>query len=462
MLQEYLNQLLDVFSDGVCVTDTQGVVLFVNAKHEELTGVPHNSMMGRNVLEFLGKGVFDVVLNPEVLRTGKPVTRVQRLSNGRRLVLEGHPLFDSNGHVAFCVTLMRDESRLQELQAKVAFQKELLEVFSKLSNAQKQESRLPEIVQSAAMARLHAKIHVLAQTDAPVLILGETGVGKDVLARRIHMESDRAERPFIKVDCGSITPQLIETELFGYMGGTFSGANKNGKVGLIEAASTGTVFLDEIGELPIAMQTRLLRFLQDGEVLRVGATTPKKLDVRVIAATNRNLEKAVAEGDFRSDLYYRLKIAVLHIPPLRERHDDILPMAHFFLEFYCRKYGRSMEFSPEAEDAMQHYEWPGNVRELKNMVQGIAVTCSENIIQPSHLPFMSVLSAGTEKENALPAISFDGRTYKEIMKDMEAVILKAAMRKYGSIANVAKELQVDRSTIFRKVKDLEKKGVNVN
>lgn len=462
MLQEYLNQLLDVFSDGVCVTDTQGVVLFVNAKHEELTGVPHSSMMGHNVLEFLGKGVFDVVLNPEVLRTGKPVTRVQRLSNGRRLVLEGHPLFDSNGHVAFCVTLMRDESRLQELQAKVVFQKELLEVFSKLSNAQKQESRLPEIVQSAAMAHLHAKIHVLAQTDAPVLILGETGVGKDVLARRIHMESGRAERPFIKVDCGSISPQLIETELFGYMGGTFSGANKNGKVGLIEAASTGTVFLDEIGELPIAMQTRLLRFLQDGEVLRVGATTPKKLDVRVIAATNRNLEKAVAEGEFRSDLYYRLKIAVLHIPPLRERHDDILPMAHFFLQFYCRKYGRNMEFSPEAEDAMQHYEWPGNVRELKNMVQGIAVTCSENIIQPSHLPFVSVLSAGEEKENALPAISFDGRTYKEIMKDMEAVILKAAMRKYGSIANVAKELQVDRSTIFRKVKDLEKKGVNVN
>lgn len=462
MLQEYLNQLLDVFSDGVCVTDTQGVVLFVNAKHEELTGVPHNSMMGRNVLEFLGKGVFDVVLNPEVLRTGKPVTRVQRLSNGRRLVLEGHPLFDSNGHVAFCVTLMRDESRLQELQAKVAFQKELLEVFSKLSNAQKQESRLPEIVQSAAMARLHAKIHVLAQTDAPVLILGETGVGKDVLARRIHMESDRAERPFIKVDCGSISPQLIETELFGYMGGTFSGANKNGKVGLIEAASTGTVFLDEIGELPIAMQTRLLRFLQDGEVLRVGATTPKKLDVRVIAATNRNLEKAVAEGEFRSDLYYRLKIAVLHIPPLRERYDDILPMAHFFLDFYCRKYGRSMEFSPEAEEAMQRYEWPGNVRELKNMVQGIAVTCAEHTIQPSHLPFVSTLSAREEKENTPPAIAFDGRNYKEIMKDMEAAVLKAAMRKYGSIANVAKELQVDRSTIFRKVRELEKRGVHFN
>ena len=223
MLQNHIDQLLDVFSDGVCVTDTQGVVLFVNAMHEALTGVPHDSMMGHNVLEFLGKGVFDVVLNPEVLRTGKMVTKVQTLSNGRRLVLEGHPLFDKNGHVAFCVTLMRDESRLQELQGKVAFQKELLDVFSKLSNSSKQESRMPEIVYSPAMVRLYSKIRVLAQTDAPVLILGETGVGKDVLARRIHTESGRAERPFIKVDCGSISPQLIETELFGYVGGTISG-----------------------------------------------------------------------------------------------------------------------------------------------------------------------------------------------------------------------------------------------
>ena len=211
MLQEYLDQLLDVFSDGVCVTDAQGTVLFLNAMHEKLTGVPHASMIGHNIQEFVGRGVFDVILNPEILRTGKSMTRVQTLANGRRLVLEGHPIFDDDGVASYCVTLIRDESRLQELQGKVAFQKELLEVFSKLSNSPKQESRMPEIVQSATMTSLHGKVRVLAQTDAPVLILGETGVGKDVLARRIHMESDRAERPFIKVDCGSISPQLIET-----------------------------------------------------------------------------------------------------------------------------------------------------------------------------------------------------------------------------------------------------------
>ena len=460
MLQEYLDQLLDVFSDGVCVTDAQGTVLFLNAMHEKLTGVPHASMIGHNIQEFVGRGVFDVILNPEILRTGKSMTRVQTLANGRRLVLEGHPIFDGDGVASYCVTLIRDESRLQELQGKVAFQKELLEVFSKLSNSPKQESRMPEIVQSATMTSLHGKVRVLAQTDAPVLILGETGVGKDVLARRIHMESDRAERPFIKVDCGSISPQLIETELFGYVGGTFSGANKNGKVGLIEAASTGTVFLDEIGELPIAMQTRLLRFLQDGEVLRVGATTPRKLDVRVIAATNRDLEKAVAEGEFRSDLYYRLKIAVLEVPPLRARRDDILPMAQVFLDFYSHKYGRRLSFSPEAEKLMLHYSWPGNVRELKNMVQGLAVLCPDEIIGPSHLPFAASMPGyGTENDEASPIV-FDGRSYKDIMKDVEGVVLRAAMQKYGNIANVARELNVDRSTIFRKVKELEKRGVS--
>ena len=164
------------------------------------------------------------------------------------------------------MTLLRDESSLQELQSRLLFQKELLDVFSKLSNSPQNSAftQMPEIVQSSVMTRLRNKVSVIAKTDAPVLILGETGVGKDVLARRIHTESGRAENSFIKVDCGSISPQLIETELFGYVGGTFSGANRNGKGGLIEAANNGTMFLDEIGELPIAMQTRLLRFLQDG------------------------------------------------------------------------------------------------------------------------------------------------------------------------------------------------------
>ncbi|MBR3880416.1 MAG: sigma 54-interacting transcriptional regulator [Mailhella sp.] len=459
MLHNYIEQLLNVFNDGVCVTDSTGKMIFLNSMHEKLTGIPHDSMVEHNILEFIGQEAFDVAINPEVIRTRKAVTKIQTLANGRRLVLEGHPIFDEAGNVAYCVTLLRDESRLAELQGKLTFQRELLEVFSKLSSSHRTEIRqMPEVAQSAVMTSMRGKINVIAQTDAPVLILGETGVGKDVLARRIHSESTRADKPFIKVDCGSISPQLIETELFGYVGGTFSGANRNGKVGLIEAAANGTVFFDEIGELPIGMQTRLLRFLQDGEVQRVGSTTTKRLDVRVVAATNKDLEKAIAAGEFRSDLYYRLKIAVLNIPPLRDRRDDILPMAHMFLDFYSHKYGRKMEFSAEADNCMQSYGWPGNVRELKNMVQGLAVTCADSVILPSHLPFACLPKAG-EASEALSTVNFDGRSYKEIVKDMEGVVLQAALRKYGNIANIAKALQVDRSTIFRKMKELEKKGM---
>lgn len=458
MLQDYLDQVLDVFSDGVCVTDAEGKVLYVNAMHAELTGVSREGMVGHNVLEFTGTGVFDIVLNPEILRIKKPLTKVQTLASGRRLVLEGHPIFNESRDVAYCITIIRDESRLDELKRTVDFQKELLDVFTKLSSSKPQNHDAPEIVHSRSMRSLMSKISMLAKTDAPVLLLGETGVGKDVLAKRIHRESGREACPFIKVDCGSISPSLIETELFGYVGGTFSGANRNGKVGLIEAANTGTVFLDEIGELPLNMQTRLLRFLQDGEIQRVGATTPKKLDVRIVAATNRDLEQAMKNGEFRSDLYYRLRIAVLEIPPLRERRDDILPLAHYFLDFYSRKYGRKMSFSPECEKALQNYGWPGNVREMRNTLQGIAVTCADEKIRPEHLPFTTPAESKGEGQAELPGIVFDGRSWKDIMKEMEGAVLHAAMRRYGSITEISKKLKIDRSTIFRKIKDLEKRG----
>ncbi len=462
MLQDYLEQVLDIFSEGVCVTDAEGQVLYVNAMHQELTGVSHDAMIGHNVLEFTGKGVFDIVLNPEILRTKSPMTRVQTLASGRKLVLEGHPIFNESRDVAYCITIIRDESRLHELKRTVEFQKELLDVFTKLSGTKPQISDAPEIVHSRSMRSLMGKISMLAKTDAPVLILGETGVGKDVLAKRIHRESGRESCPFIKVDCGSISPSLIETELFGYVGGTFSGANRNGKVGLIEAANSGTVFLDEIGELPPNMQTRLLRFLQDGEIQRVGATTPKKLDVRIIAATNRDLEQAIKNGEFRRDLYYRLRIAVLEIPPLRKRRDDILPLAHFFLEFYSRKYGRKMSFSPECEKALLEYAWPGNVRELRNTVQGIAVTCADEIIRSEHLPFASAAEGKVFSDHGQIAqrIVFDGRSWKDIMKELESEVLHAALQHYGSITEISKKLKIDRSTIFRKIKDQEKRGEN--
>ncbi len=463
VLLEYLEQIFNAFKEGICISDADGIVVHLNERHAEITGIPRNEMLGHSVMEFVNRGTFDVVLNPEIMRTGQPATSVQTVSGGRKLILEAFPVFDRDGHVVLCMTFMRDITMLSSMREQLDAQKELLTAFQQLTSFGDDQIislKLPKIFTSRAMVNLYGEVDRIARTDATVLLLGETGVGKDVIARRIHAASPRSDKPFIKVDCGSIPENLIETELFGYAAGTFSGASRQGKVGLIEAASGGTLFLDEIGELPMSMQTRLLRVLQDFEIMRVGSTVPKPVNVRVIAATNKNLEQAIANGEFRSDLYYRLKVAVLAIPPLRERKADILPLTRMFLNFYGRKYYRKLALSGEAEQLLLKHKWPGNVRELENLVQGLLVTCKGSEILPQDLPFGA--SPHRESVAAKPQaqeISLEGRTYKEIMKEYENKVLVAAMERWGNIGDVARHFQVDRSTIFRKVKDLEKQGL---
>lgn len=457
MLQDYLEQLCDAFRDAICVSDRQGIVVLVNKRHAELTGIPKENMLGRSTQDMVGGGLFDVVLNPEVVRTKQMATNIQNISNGRKMVLEGHPVFDDGGEVAFVVTFIRDVTTLTELREQLATQKELLETFQKLSNPDpEQQIKYPRIVHSNVMRKLYGEVAAIADTDATVLLLGETGVGKDVVARRIHATSPRADKAFIKVDCGSIPENLIETELFGYAAGTFSGASKNGKAGLIEAASSGTLFLDEIGELPMNMQSRLLRVLQDWEVMRVGSTTPKRVDVRVIAATNKDLEKEVIRGRFRNDLYYRLKVAVIKIPPLRNRQADILPLARSFLSFYSGKYHKQIEFAEDAEKALLKYHWPGNVRELENLVQGLVVTGKKAFIDCRDLSIARQSPRATEYARMeMGALDLEGKSFKEIMKALENAVIRAGLARYGSISEAAKHFQVDRSTIFRKVKEME-------
>ena len=310
---------------------------------------------------------------------------------------------------------------------------------------------------SPAVRRMLEMIHTVAPSEATVLINGKSGTGKELAARAVHECSARCDKPFIAVNCGAIPDALLESELFGHARGAFTGATSNRK-GRFAQADGGTLFLDEIGELPMPMQTRLLRFLQDWEIMRVGSTTPKQIDVRIVAATNKNLERAIARGEFRSDLYYRLKVAVIAIPPLRDRQADILPLARMFLRFYGSKYHRQLAFSEEAESLLLDYKWPGNIRELENLVQGLAVTSKDSVIRASDVPISGVAKPAASARRDDLDFELDGKTYKEIMKDLENKVLSAAMERYGSITEVARHFQVDRSTIFRKVKELEKEG----
>lgn len=455
MLCDYIEQLYDTFSDAVCVSDSNGVIVLVNKRYSELTGLPKEKVVGMHVQEMVKDGVFDTVLNAQVVNSGENVASVQRLYNGLVLMLDGHPIKNDAGKVSYVVTIIRDITALSELREVVTAQKELLETFHSHYDdaARVEQPRYPRVLQSAAMRQLYGEASGIARTDATVLLLGETGTGKDVMARHIHGISQRASGPFIKLDCGSIPENLIESELFGYDPGSFSGASRHGKAGLVEAANNGTLFLDEIGELPLSLQSRLLRVLQDREVLRLGATAPKKVDVRVIAATNKNLEEEMERGAFRKDLYYRLNVAVLRLPPLRKRKADILPLAQGFLNYYGRKYNKSVRFSAEVENLLQAHTWPGNVRELENLVQSALIKCKKDIIEARDLDGISQVQPQMEnRPRSLPLPSLDGKTFKSIVHDLEAELIDAGLKKYGSMDEVARNFQVDRSTIFRKMR----------
>jgi len=454
-VKKYWSQIIETFDEAVSISDPDGIILYANKRHEELTGIPRQELIGKSVHDLVRRGLFDVVLNPGILRSKQPETQVQELANGQKLVLEGHPVFDEDGNVALVITYLRDVTKLSELREQLSSQQELLKAFQKMQGLDMTADHMPIMVQSKTMKQLFGQLSIIAETDATVLLLGETGVGKDVFARRLHKLSPHADKAFIKADCGSMPKNLIETELFGYAPGTFSGGNKGGKIGLIEAASGGTLFLDEIGELPLLMQTRLLRLLQDREIVRVGATVPQKVKVRIVAATNKNLEKEVEAGRFRSDLYYRLKVAVIDIPPLRKRKVDILPFVKTFLKFFCQKYRREITFSQEAENALLKHSWPGNVRELENLVLGCVVTSKKNVIDVADLPFSPSTKICVGAKDGLTGMEVSGKSMKEILGEVEKAIILNGMKRVGNIAKLAEELKLDRTTVFRKLKKYE-------
>ena len=454
-IETYFDSILDVLSDGIYISDRDGNTLKVNTMYEKLIGLKREDLVGRKVQDLVKEGVFDLVLNPQIVKTGQPATSVQTTKKGQKLILNGHPIFDEEGKVALVVTFVRDVTVMSQLRDQIAAQNKLLEQLRTNVQYINEESiqKFPlNGFKSREMVHLTKLIEKIAATDAAVLVLGETGVGKEFFARSIHRASPRGDKTFFKVDCTTIPENLIESELFGYAAGAFSGANVKGKPGLFEMADHGTLFLDEIGELPLAMQVKLLRVLQDQEILPVGSTRVRKVDVRIIAATNSDLEKNVEEGRFRSDLYYRLRVAVLSIPPLRNRREDIMPLAHHFLNKYAARYKKEVHFGSTIEDVFINYRWPGNIRELENLIASQVVTCERDVIEAADLTGCKLNKSCDRKLNLYETIEARNRSLKEIVQDLEREILSGAIEVHGSMAKVAEVLKIDRSTIFRKLK----------
>lgn len=452
LIATYLCHIFDTLNDGIYITDKNGVTLAVNSMYENLTGLKAADLLGKNVSELVETGIFDMALNPEVVENKKTVTAVQINRKTRKVVLIAHPIFDYDDDVEMVVTYVRDIALISQLKDQVAAQRELIDSFQQ--SIKQDGSALYLTPKSKIMQKLFKQVHKVGNTDATVLYLGETGVGKDVMAKELHRNSARKDKSFFKVDCTCIPENLIESELFGYAPGAFSGADSRGKLGLFEMADKGTLFLDEIGELPLSMQGKLLRVLQDGEIQRIGATAAKKIDVRVIAATNRDLAGEVEQGNFRSDLFYRLQVAVISIPPLRERGEDLLELIYFFIKQFNTRYKRKVTLSSMAEEVMLNYAWPGNLRELENLIHSLVVTCDNNMIQVEDLPASMVAKSTVERTCRavnMGVDDFSGKNFKEIMTELEIQILKNAVSVYGSIPKAAKALDLNRSTVFRKL-----------
>jgi transcriptional regulator with PAS, ATPase and Fis domain len=293
----------------------------------------------------------------------------------------------------------------------------------------------------------------VAHVDSTVLLIGDSGVGKEVLAKHIHNNSVRKDGPFIKINCGAIPETLLESELFGYERGAFTGASKEGKPGLFEMAHNGTLLLDEIGDLPLSLQVKLLRALQDREICRIGSTKTLSVNVRILAATNRNLAEMVQQGTFREDLFFRLNVVPVQIPPLRDRRPDIIPLLYHFCNKYYKKYNIRKQFSPEVLEEFYEYNWPGNIRELENIVERLVVTAPETMITPAHLPegFRKVTKSSAAKivvQGVMP--------YKEALLEMENALIGEALKLYGSTYKAAKVLGIDQSTVIRKLQKIRR------
>lgn len=451
----YIENLLAALDDGVYVTDKTGKTLHVNAMYEKLTGLKAQELVGQNVRVLQSKGIFDEIVNPRVVERCKPVTSVQVLRCGKRVVLRGFPVFDDNNELTLVITLVRDVTLIGQMREQILQQKKLISIYHNqiehLSGAASPASG--NSYEAPQIRQLSNLVKRVAATDATIILLGESGVGKDRFARMAHENSPRKEEMFLKVDCGSISENLIESELFGYEPGAFTGASSKGKLGHFEIASKGTVFLDEIGELPLTMQAKLLRVLQDQEVMRVGSSVPKKVDVRIIAATNRNLEEEVERGNFRIDLFYRLRVAVVDIPPLRDVPGMIPGLVNHFLERFGAKYKKDIICPDGTMNIFLTYRWPGNIRELENTIQSLVVTCDGHEIRPQDLPpCMCAALAPVIKRQAETLSGGSDRSLKEIMGELEKQVIQQALDKYGSVNKASEVLGINRTTLFRKMR----------
>ncbi|EOO23701.1 PAS domain S-box protein [Bacillus cereus BAG1X2-3] len=449
--ERVLMDLKDVFEyafDEIFVTDEQGIVVRVNSTCERHYQLAAEELVGKHVKELQKDGIFYPSATLEVIEKKRPIELVQTTKSGEYLHVRTRPVFDDEGNLRRVISYSRDLTELYQLRQKVEEMDNQLKTYKKELRETYEHEGL--IFKSLAMQKIVDTIKKVSVVDSTVLVLGETGVGKSRLVRHLHEVSHRKNESFYEINCAALPTNLIESELFGYSGGSFTGANREGKKGLLESAHKGTLFFDEIGEMPIEIQAKLLQVLQEKTFRPIGGRELKKVDVRIVAATNRDLSEMVKQGTFRKDLYYRLNVIPIAIPPLRERTEDILPLIYHYLQHFNKKYGRDVKLAPSTLQMFVGYPWEGNNREIENVIERIVITV-DDVVTVQDLP-LSMQEAAVEQS---------GQSLYKMLEEVERNIILKAYKTYGSSYKVAEFLQISQSAATRKIKKFIEEEENI-
>ncbi|MGE7185550.1 sigma-54 interaction domain-containing protein [Peribacillus sp. NPDC006672] len=451
---EYFCKIMNYLNKPIYITDKNGTTLFVSDMSCKLFGKKKGELIGRSVFELEKEGVFKPSVTKMVLDKKQNVNVIQDVGDGKG-VAAGHLILDENGELKYAIAFGYDipdfdyyssKIKIEELESTLRF---YLHELQKLKTKLVRTKEVPSFIgQSKVHDILKETIEKVAGVKTTVIITGETGVGKTLIAERIHDLSEQKDRPFIHLNCAAIPESLLESELFGYKKGAFTGANANGKAGLVKLAENGTLFLDEIGDLPLHLQPKLLQLLQNKTYMPIGASDMVKADVRIITATNCNLENMVKEGKFRADLYYRLHILPIHVPPLRERKEDIFYLLQHNLERFNFLHNHKRTFSTKLVEMLQNYHLPGNVRELENIVEQLVIMAKGDVISIDDLPKRLVVSAF---EQEIPISPNEGNSLHEVLERVETRMITHAFHHYKTTRDAAKALGVSQSLFMRRL-----------
>ncbi|WP_326911226.1 sigma-54 interaction domain-containing protein [Sedimentibacter sp. MB31-C6] len=450
--QRYLyNEMFNKLNDGIYITNEEGTTIYVNDAFLNLSGLTREQIIGKTVYNLRNLNVLPNSCCAKVIETKGPVSTINNYYKGQRCLVSGSPIFDENGKLSKTIAVIRDVSELDVLMKSITKEKNFYIKNNEYDLKTKEINKEPLLIlNNDKMKNIYSRAKKIASVDSTILILGETGVGKDFIATYIYNISNCKDGKFIKINCSAVPEHLLESEFFGYEEGAFTGAQKGGKKGLFEEANGGILYLDEIGDMPYTLQVKLLSAINDRIFYRIGGTKTVEFNARIIAATNADLKQLVEDKKFRADLYYRLNVVRFVIPPLRLRKEDIIPLAHEFLEYYNNKYGKNCFFTTSCLESFLLYEWPGNIRELKNIIERLVLMSDDAFIDANmyreHL-MMNESEIGMEDSNML---MFDNKTLKEKMNEYEREIIENSLAISKNMKEAASKLGIDISTLVRK------------